>query len=251
MIREMQILSGELQMTSWTVDGNLRQFIDAIYALNSNAVVRVESDKLYCRALSSCNTMYGVFTLKCTVVGDNDIVSLPIGKIDSVLPNANVSIQYADNRLAIVNGKSRYKFTTLAPNVVKEPQVLNVPLTNMVRVSSKELLSAVKSIGAYYSKETFIPAIKLHHTQNDLCVSDNEDNVEVHIEGTTASLTDEGYVHQGYENLLSIVSIVAKLDEACSVWINSHKMPLAIELDNTKITAKYILAPRIMDEDSS
>lgn len=237
-------------MTSWTVDGNIRQFVDAIYALNSNAVVRVEQDKLYCRALSSCNTMYGVFTLKCNVTGDNDIVSLPISKIDSVLPNADVKIEYSDNRLAVINGKSRYKFTTLAPNVVKEPQVLKVPLTNFVRVSSKELHAAVKSIGAYYSKETFIPAIKLQHKLNDLCVSDNDGNVEIHIEGTTSLLSDEGYVHQGYENLLNIVSTVAKLDDACSVWINNHKMPLAIELDNTKMCAKYILAPRIMDDDA-
>jgi hypothetical protein len=229
---------------SWEIDDcKLDSFFKPIQEVNLNAVLRIESGRIYCRCLSLCNTTYATFERRCNAVG-NGIHPFNIDRIVSVLDSGDVRFSYINKLLTIKRGKSTFRITELAPNVVKEPSVLNFTNTEgVLGIKTQDLYAALKDMGNYYAKEERVPSVKLFMQKQGLLIKDNEEQMDIEVVGS--STPELSSVVIAYDLMTPIIHTIRTYYETVDLYI-AHEKPLLIRATNDNSNMLVAIAPKVV-----
>lgn len=230
---------------TWTLVGSdINTFFKCIVEVNRNAVLRVEPGKLYCRTMSVCGTIYGMFETAANVEG-NGITALDIYKIVSVLDSSETTMTYKDRLLVVKRGRSRFKIPELAPNVIKEPGVISVALPLTIQdVQTKDIHDALKSVANYYNTETSIPSIRVILANNTLTLQDQDKNVDVEIDGKCMDGNVDIVI--SFDLIQPLISTLKNISPSIDINVNDDKSPLCIIGKGEVMSIKYYIAPRVI-----
>lgn len=204
-------------------------------------------DSMNIAILNNANTMYGNITIPAHIEGDAAPMPFDMLKITASMPTSGtLKLDYEDNILKMVAGRTRYRFYQFAEGAVKmppSPDKVMKDLPNIIHdVPIKDLYEANNKILKLSDLTGSLYKTILSIDNGILSISDKDNDIVTDIECDTAAPSSHVMVSTVY--LESLLMYFKKyVDESLTVGMYTPESPMTIRYDGDKGNMFYLLAP--------